>query len=211
MGKCVIFCAGEFDSLPFAIEESDCIIAADGGLRHTQHLGLKPDVILGDFDSLGYTPEGANVFPVEKDDTDAMLAVRRGLALGYKEFVLFGGLDGKRLDHAVANFQTLQFLASHGARGYLVGLAYIVTVIREETVVFPERAEGILSLFCLGPDATGVTLENLQYPLTKGTLTSDFPLGVSNHFTGKSARISVEAGSLLAIWDRINGLPNRCK
>ncbi len=209
MGKCLIFCAGDFDSLPFAIGENDCIIAADGGLMHTQKLGLTPDVILGDFDSLGYTPECANVFPVEKDDTDAMLAVRRGLQLGYKEFILYGSLDGKRLDHTVANFQTLQFLADHGARGYLVGLEYIVTLISQETVTFPEMAEGILSLFCLGPDATGVTLENLYYPLENGTLTCGFPLGVSNHFIGKKARITVEKGSLLAIFDRKNSLPQR--
>ena len=209
MGKCLIFCAGDFDFLPFSVDEKDCIIAADGGLRHTERLGLTADIILGDFDSLGYTPQSANVFPVEKDDTDAMLAVRRGLELGYRDFILYGSLDGKRLDHTVANFQTLQFLADHGARGYLVGLDYIVTVIREETVVFPERAEGILSLFCLGPDATGITLENLQYPLTDGTLTSGFPLGVSNHFIGKAASVTVKNGSLLAIWDRKIGLPTR--
>jgi thiamine pyrophosphokinase len=64
-------------------------------------------------------------------------------------------------------------------------------------------------LFCLGPDAEGVTLENLHYPLTAGRLTSGFPLGVSNHFTGKKARVTVEKGSLLALWDRKNGFPSR--
>ena len=208
MKKCVIFCAGEFDSLVQPIEDS-CIIAADGGLRHVRSLGLTPDIVLGDFDSLGYTPEGANVFPVEKDDTDAMLAVRRGLELGCREFLLYGSLDGKRLDHTVANFQTLQFLTNRGARGYLVGLDYIVTVISGETVTFPKEAQGILSLFCLGPDASGITLEGLQYPLEDGTLTSSFPLGVSNHFLGQEARITVKSGSLLCLWDRANGLPAR--
>ena len=172
-----------------------------------QQLGVTPDVVLGDFDSLGYTPEGANVFPVEKEDTDAILAVRRGLELGCREFLLYGSLDGKRLDHTVANFQTLQFLTDRGARGYLVGIDFIATVISSETVTFSEEAEGILSLFCLGPDASGITLENLQYPLTDGTLTSGFPLGVSNHFVGRQARITVKNGSILAIWDRKNGLP----
>ncbi len=207
MGKCLIFCAGEFDCLAEPIEAGGVVIAADGGLRHVQQLGVTPDVVLGDFDSLGYTPEGANVFPVEKDDTDAMLAVRRGLELGCREFLLYGSLDGKRLDHTVANFQTLQFLTDRGARGYLVGIDYIATVISCETVIFSEEAEGILSLFCLGPDATGITLEGLQYPLTDGTLTSGFPLGVSNHFMGKIARVTVKNGSILAIWDRKNGLP----
>ncbi len=209
MGKCLIFCAGGFDTLLQPVAQGDLVIAADGGLLHTRGLGLTPDATLGDFDSLGYTPEGADVFPVEKDDTDAMLAIRHGLSLGFREFLLYGSLDGKRLDHTVANFQALQFLADHGARGYLVGLEYIATVISGETVTFSEDAEGIVSLFCLGPDASGITLEGLQYPLTDGTLTSGFPLGVSNHFIGQQACITVRSGSLLCLWDRKNGLPIR--
>lgn len=209
MGRCLVFCAGGFDELAQPVAAGDIIIAADGGLVHVQALGLRPDVVLGDFDSLGYTPEGANVFPVEKDDTDAMLAVRRGLELGCREFLLYGSLDGKRLDHTVANFQTLQFLADRGARGYLIGLDYIATVICRETVEFSSHAQGILSLFCLGPDAAGITLKGLQYPLENGTLRCGFPLGVSNHFTGQEASIAVSEGSLLALWDRGNGLPTR--
>ena len=209
MGTCVIFCAAEFDALAAPLASDDYLLAADGGVRHFEKLGRVPHGIIGDFDSLGYVPEGAQVFPVEKDDTDAMLAARKGLELGYRQFLFYGALDGPRLDHTVSNFQTLQFLADRGATGYLIGKDYIITVIREETVVFPEEAEGILSLFCLGPDAEGVTLENLYYPLEKGTLTSSFPLGVSNHFIGKPARISAEKGSLLAMWDRKNGFPMR--
>ena len=209
MGTCLIFCAAQFDGLAAPIGTEDYILAADGGLRHLNQLNLTPHGIIGDFDSLGYIPAGAQVFPVEKDDTDAMLAARKGLELGYRNFIFYGSLDGPRLDHTIANFQTLQFLADHGATGYLVGKDYLVTVIRDETVEFPAEAEGILSLFCLGPDAEGVTLENLHYNLENGTLTSGFPLGVSNHFTGKSARITVKKGSLLALWDRKNGFPKR--
>ena len=209
MKKCLIFCAAEFDRLAAPMEDGDYILAADGGLRHLNQLNIVPNGIIGDFDSLGYVPEGAQVFPVEKDDTDAMLAARKGLELGYQEFLFYGALDGPRLDHTVSNFQTLQFLAGHGAKGYLIGRDYIVTVIKEETVEFPAEAEGILSLFCLGPDAEGITLENLHYPLENGTLTSGFPLGVSNHFIGKSAKITVKSGSLLALWDRKNGFPKR--
>ena len=209
MKKCLIFCAAEFDRLAEAVEGGDYILAADGGLRHLNKLNITPHGIIGDFDSLGYVPEGAQVFPVEKDDTDAMLAARKGLELGYREFLFYGALDGPRLDHTISNFQTLQFLADHGAKGYLIGRDYIVTVIKEETVEFPAAAEGILSLFCLGPDAEGITLENLHYPLENGRLTSGFPLGVSNHFVGKSAKITVKKGSLLALWDRKNGFPKR--
>ncbi len=209
MGDCVIFCAAECRSLARAVGPEDLVIAADGGLKHTQALGIIPDVILGDFDSLGYTPQGANVFPVEKDDTDAMLAVRRGLELGYRSFLLYGGLDGPRLDHTLANFQTLQFLADRDAWGYLVGSSYLVTVVKNGTLRFPAGCRGTVSLFCLGRDATGVTLKGLYYPLQDATLTPGFPLGVSNHFTEKSAEITVTGGSLLVLWDRENGFPQR--
>ncbi len=207
MGKCLIFCAGGFDGLVEAVQKDDCILAADGGLVHVQALGLTPTGILGDFDSLSYVPEGSAVFPVEKDDTDAMLAVKKGLALGHRSFLLYGGLDGPRLDHTIANFQTLQYLCDQGAHGHLIGSRYIATCIKNERLAFPAQAEGIISVFCLGRDAQGVTLTGLKYPLEKGTLTAGFPLGVSNHFTGQPASISVENGSLLVLYDRKNGLP----
>ena len=209
MKKCIIFCAADFDRLAFSIGPGDIVIAADGGLRHAQKLNLQPHIILGDFDSLGFTPAGANVFPVEKDDTDAMLAVRRGLAMGCREFYLYGSLDGPRLDHTIANFQTLQFLADHGADGYLIGKDYIITVVKNGALRFPRGCTGTLSLFCLGPDAHGITLRGLYYPLENGTLTSGFPLGVSNHFTAEPSQITVDDGSLLVMWDRKNGFPER--
>ena len=209
MGKCLIFCAAEFHGLAEKIQKDDFILAADGGLLHLENLGITPNGILGDFDSLGYTPEGSTVFPVEKDDTDAMLAIKKGLELGYREFLLYGSLDGPRLDHTVANFQALQYLADRGATGYLIGKDYIVTCVKEGSLRFAPEASGIISVFCMGHDATGVTIKGLQYPLEGGTLTAGFPLGVSNHFVGKAAEISVESGSLLVLYDRSNGLPQR--
>ena len=206
MKKCVIFCAAEFEGTAVP---ADLVIAADGGLRHCEKLGLSPDVVLGDFDSLGFVPEGALVHPVQKDDTDAMLAVRLGLERGFREFVIYGGLDGPRLDHTVANFQTLQFLADYGAFGYLVGRTHTVTVLKNGALAFSPEAEGIISVFCMGGDAEGVTIRGLQYELENGTLSAGFPLGVSNHFIGKCAEISVQEGSLLIIWDQQNGFPER--
>jgi thiamine pyrophosphokinase len=198
MRNCVIFCAGAFHGLAEPVEGT--VIAADGGLRHLGQLALTADVIIGDFDSLGYVPQNANVFPVEKDDTDAMLAVRKGLELGCDRFVLYGALEGPRLDHTVANFQTLQFLADRGAQGFLVGKDTVVTVIKNGSLVLPALQEGIVSVFCMGRDAAGVTIEGLQYPLENGILSAGFPLGVSNHFVGQEAKISVEDGSLLVLY-----------
>lgn len=209
LAKCVIFCAGGFSGLAEPIRDGDFVIAADGGLTHTDALKITPQVILGDFDSLGYTPRGAQVFPSEKDDTDAMLAVRAGLDAGYREFILYGALEGPRLDHTVASFQTLQYLADHGAKGSLVGQSQIVTVLKNGTLEFPESATGYLSVFCMGADAAGITLKGLKYTLTDGSLSAGFPLGVSNQFNGEAASVTVKDGSLLVIYDRCNGFSGR--
>lgn len=207
MESCVIFCAGGFDGLIEPVKKTDYLLAADGGLRHMEALGLTPNGILGDFDSLGYIPEGGQVFPVEKDDTDAMLAVRKGLEQGFKRFLLYGSLDGSRLDHTVANFQTLQFLADCGAQGYLIGCEYVATVVKNGTLTFDQGCQGVLSVFCMGADAKGVTIQGAKYELENGSLTAGFPLGVSNRFVGKKVSISVEKGSLLVLYHKENGLP----
>lgn len=207
MNTCIIFGAAGFDRLIAPIEDGDYLIAADGGLQHFERLGRKPDAVLGDFDSLGFVPQGAEVFPVQKDDTDLMLALRHGLSRGFTAFSLYGALDGSRLDHTIANLQALSFLRKQGARGYLIGKQYLATVICNEAVRFPAGCQGILSVFCMGAAAHGVTLRGLQYPLENGTLTGDFPLGVSNHFTDAPAEISVQQGALLLLWDAENGFP----
>ena len=202
MNKCIILCAGGFDGLLEKPTENDYIIAADGGYRHAQAQGITPHCILGDFDSLGFVPEGANVFPVEKDDTDAMLAVRHGLSLGYEEFEIYGGMEGDRVDHTIANLQTLFFLKEQGALGWLIGKNQIATVIKNDRLFLPADLEGTVSVFAMGGDAKGVTIKNLHYEAENITLSPAFPLGVSNHCIGKEAEICVNDGTLLIIYDR---------
>ena len=205
MKNCVIFCAGEFDRLEMPLGDA-FVIAADGGYAHTQKLGIQPDLVLGDFDSLGYVPAGARMHPVEKDDTDAMLAIRAGLDAGCTDFVIYGALDGPRLDHTIANLQSLLFLAEHGARGTLVGLHSIITAVQNEAIVFPEDAAGTISLFCMGQPARGVSIRGLKYGLEDGTLSPAYPLGVSNQFLGKESRVTVKDGCVLVLIDRGNGV-----
>ena len=209
MKSCLIFGAAEFDGRLESFPSDALIIAADGGLKHTQALGLCPEVILGDFDSLGYVPRDSRVYPVEKDDTDSMLAVRLGLERGCREFFLYGALDGPRLDHTVANFQTLAFLTAHGARGWLLGRDSIVTVASRERLDFSPDCRGILSLFALGTEVRDLNIRGLHYPLEHGSLRCDFPLGVSNAFDGTAAQLEVGDGLLLAMWDRSCGLCRR--
>ena len=135
--------------------------------------------------------------PVEKDDTDMMLAVKEGLAAGERVFHLYGGMGGERTDHTIANLQTLLYLARRGAQGYLYGRRETYTAICGGSLTWEARDTGILSVFCLGADARGVRITGGQYPLEDAVLTAEFPLGVSNHFVGRPITVSVEQGSLL--------------
>ena len=125
---CFIFGAGSFYGLPVAPRKEDYVIAADGGWNTCRELGIEPDLLLGDFDSMQDVPAFDHIrrVPVEKDDTDMMLAVKEGLAGHHREFHLYGGLGGKRSAHTIANLQTLVYLAEHAARGWLYGQGLVV-------------------------------------------------------------------------------------
>ena len=202
MGKCIIFCAAGFDGLLEPIGEEDFVIAADGGYAALQAIGVAPDFVMGDFDSLGHTPAHPNVetHPTMKDDTDMMLAVRWALAHGYRRLALYGGLGGARLDHTLANLQTLRYIADHGALGWLTGEGWVVTAVRNGALRFGAEARGFLSVFCSGDTARGVTLRGLKYELEDAALTCGVPLGVSNEFLGKPALVRVADGCLFVLW-----------
>lgn len=181
----------------------DYVIAADRGFDSLMAYGVNPDLAVGDFDSLGHTPNHPNVIrlPAEKDDTDMVYALRKGLELGYRRFILLGGVGG-RLEHTLGNLQLLDWLALHGAQGFLAGEKTAATCIRDGGMIaFPASMTGYLSAFCNSGRAEGVNLEGLKYPLTDYTLTGDFPLGVSNQFLGEEARVSVKKGSLILVWE----------
>ena len=199
MKRCFIFAAGSFYGLREAPKAGDVIIAADAGFRLCRELGLTPDLLLGDFDSMEEPKDFAHLIrvPVEKDDTDTMLAVKTGLERGETEFHIYGGMGGRRTDHTIANFQALLYLARRGAQGWLYGQGERYTAVCGGTVTFPARDRGILSVFCLGVDARDVSIQGGQYPLHHAVLTAEFPLGVSNHFVGQPITVSVRDGSLL--------------
>ena len=198
---CCIFAAGQIADAEVKIPESAFMIAADAGLLFLRKRGISPDLIVGDFDSLGEKPTGENVVyhRPEKDDTDTMLAVREGLARGYDRFLIYGALGG-RLDHTLANLQTLGFLCAHGARGYLVGEGSAVTAFRSGGLAFRDTLRGTVSVFALGADAEGVFERGLKYALDDYTMSAAFPIGVSNEFTGAPSEITVRDGTLLVLW-----------
>ncbi len=199
-GRCIIIGAGpveQGDLAAAALTGQDFIIAADAGYLTCKRLGIAPNLIMGDFDSAPMPQAEVPVLthPAEKDDTDSMLAVKHGLGLGYSEFVLLGGLGG-RLDHTLANIQTLHYIARAGGRGTLYGGDTTLTTVREGSLTL-RRSPHIVSVFALDGPCYGVTERGLYYLLEEATVTGSFPIGVSNLFAEETATISVREGTLL--------------
>jgi thiamine pyrophosphokinase len=198
---CHIVGAGAFSQRSIPRVKGDFVIAADGGYSHLSAISVKADMVIGDFDSLPSIPDlpGLLAYPPEKDETDMMLAVREGMRRGHDLFMIYGGTGG-RLDHTLANIQTLAYIAASGKAGYLIGSDTVLTVIRNRGIEFLDHMRGIISVFCLGDAASGVSIRGLKYELAGARLTGTLPLGVSNEFTGRPGRVEVKDGTLLILW-----------
>lgn len=194
MGKAVIVGGG--DRCRIDVPEGSLVIAADRGLRYCTEQGIVPDMVIGDFDSLGYVPDGDNVVvvPCEKDDTDTMLAVKKAVSVGCDELIIYGGMGG-RLSHTIANIQTLVYARSQGADAVLAGDDCTVRLCSEGTYVH----EGYFSLFALS-DTADVEITGARYS-GRFTLERTFPLGVSNRADGAFG-IKVICGDVLMIMDK---------
>jgi thiamine pyrophosphokinase len=183
--------------------ERPFVVAADAGAETALRLGFVPDVVVGDFDSLG---EPALIelktrqiaverHPTDKDETDGQLAVERALAAGPDELLLIGFLGGPRLDQEVAN---ILLLTSVPAVAVLVDGANECRLVRsgEKCAWIPERNE-IVSLLPVGGDAHGVRTYGLRWQLNGDTLRLGSTRGVSNEPLAEHVGVELAAGSLL--------------
>ena len=192
-----------FQIIKKRISPEDYIIAADGGLLYAERLGVIPDCVLGDFDSLGYVPDCADeVYPSKKDDTDTMLAVREAIARGFTEATLCCALGG-RLDHTLSNLQSLVFAREHGLSLRLVSADTEIYVLRNSRLTLPRREGFSLSVFSYSERSRGVCLRGVKYPLDDAELSSAFPLGVSNAWQDETADVSVAEGTLLIVLSQL--------
>lgn len=199
--RCFIFGALDVAQIPEYPAQGDYVIAADRGYDVAVSLGVKPDLVVGDFDSRGTAPDFPDLvrLNVRKDDTDVGHAIELAMDKGYRDFVIYGAVGG-RLDHTVANIQLASLVADRGGSAVFCGEQNL-TVIRNAAFSLPLRDSGRVSVFALSEQAYGVQICGLSYELHDGVLTRNVPLGVSNAFVGKQASVSVEDGELLIIWD----------
>ncbi|HAK58504.1 MAG TPA: thiamine diphosphokinase [Lachnospiraceae bacterium] len=203
---CYIFGAGERSPKSITLSPDDLVIAADGGFDYLEEIGLRADIVLGDFDSvISYDlPSDAIRYPRDKDDTDMMLAIKLGLSKGYKEFIIFGGLGG-RLDHSLGNIQLLLYLSKNGATGTLYAKDYAVKAVSGGSIVLGKDpvfnfAGNLCSVFALDRHCHNVTITGLKYEVSGADWYNHIPIGVSNEFTGKRAVISCTKGSIAVLW-----------
>ena len=189
--------------------EKTLVIAADRGLLFLDSIGIVPDLVMGDFDSLpeGYAGRWQRLhpdavverFPPEKDYTDTELAARAAAKRGCDE-IEFIGVTGRRLDHTIGAIGTLALLLETGVKAAVLDPHNRITLHKEPFSLQRAKQWGkYVSFFAWGGDVTGLTLTGFRYPLDGFTLTGTGCLTVSNEITEETAHVSFSSGLLLMV------------
>ena len=186
--------------------EGDLVIAADSGYHTARALGVKIDLLLGDFDSIGAIPHEVGMeiqqVPVEKDFTDTQLAVEIALERGADDMIIIGGLSG-RLDHTLSTLAVLEDLYARGCRNAVItdGQSRARYLKASSTLIARSDCR-YLSLVAVDETVKGVTVEGCKYPLKNATLRRRNQFAVSNEITGNVAFIAVKKGGVYVIESR---------
>ncbi len=223
--RTIIISGGKIEDT-FALEwlhknHYDLLIAADSGMEFLYRNQIMPDVIAGDFDSVGdeayqffvesaegtgdknlkKKPEILRLNPI-KDDTDTEFVIREAIRRGATSISILGG-TGTRLDHVLGNVHLLGISLEYGVSIELVDTHNRIRMIRDKLVLEKETQFGeFVSVLPFGGDATGVTLEGFKYPLENATMKTFSSLGISNEIVEEQAVVRVREGVLLVIESR---------
>ena len=196
----------DVDFLISYIKNTDLFICADGGARYARVLSVKPDVLLGDFDSLDedtlnyFKTIGTKIFryPVAKDYTDTQLAIDKAIEMGSNEMVLLGVI-GSRLDHTLANISMLYYLYERGVKAEIVNENNRIILLKGKNVLKGKKGGTISFIPFLG-DVKKITLRGFYYNLDEAELPKDISLGISNIFLGEEGYIDTGDDYILAIY-----------
>lgn len=189
----------------------DCILAADRGMEFCYRNQIKPDVILGDYDSADKTILEAfrrqsviewHQYQPEKDYTDSEIAIGKAMERNSSEIHILGG-TGTRLDHVLGNIQLLMQPLAKDIPCFLIDFHNRIRLLKERAVLRKSQQFGTyVSLLPLTTEVTGVTLTGMKYPLQDAAFTSDNTLGVSNEIVEDEAVIDLKNGILIMIESR---------
>lgn len=218
MRRAIIFANGELNistSLLNKIQPDDLIIAADGGAQHCRQLGITPQVVIGDFDSL--QPEDISAlqncavqmirYPRNKDETDLELALQYATEQGCQQVLVIGAL-GARWDMSLANLLLTAHPSFAGLQVRLIDSLQELTLLRggKSHTLYGSPGD-TLSLIPIAAHAEGITTQGLEYPLNDETLYFGSPRGVSNVFSTQCVSVSIRTGLLMCVIIRHGGIP----
>lgn len=188
-----------YEKIKEYINKDDYFVYCDGGLKHMEKLGVKPNLIVGDFDSFENPNMDSEtiVLPCEKDDTDTCHALKVCIERGFKDF-LFVGCIGERMDHTMGNVSLLIMLKEKGLSGIMLDDYSEISIVKDEECI--DDSFSYFSLITLSDISEGITIKNAKYPLENASIKSGFQLGISNEvIKGQTAEVSCKNGNLLLI------------
>ncbi len=203
MNRCIIIGGADinnYDYIKSCLRADDFFVFCDSGLKHMSNLQVRPNLIVGDFDS--YDDPKLDIetitLPTEKDDTDTFYAAKEMLKRGFDEFLLIGVI-GARLDHSLANISILLYLTSLNKKASIIDDYSEMEIVSGTPVSIPDKYS-FFSLINISGTANGITIKNAKYNLENATIGCEYQYGVSNEILpGKVAAVSVKDGCLLLI------------
>lgn len=201
------------------------IIAADAGYRHLDSRGIVPNIVIGDFDSLGYVPKEdkqASVqlkedvdagtpkmlrvmqYPQDKDKSDLELAIDEALNMKPQILMIYGAL-GKRLDMTLSSIQMLSHIADHRVGVFCVGEKEACVVVNGPSefglgIPNDDSLDKTISIFSLTDVSLVEASQGLKWPYTNTAITNSMSLGVSNVITANPMKIKVKMGKILLVF-----------
>ena len=201
--RCVIICASPYSQPDFireSIDVNDYVICADGGFDTALKAGVKPDIVIGDFDSKKKESDvniKSIVLPVEKDDTDGIYCVRYAMSEGFEEFLILGATGG-RADHMYANLSLLKFIYKKNGYGILEDKFTYIMYTEEKLIIRSEKGKTV-SVLPFGCESAEVTLKGFKYKADRLVMDSVFPIGISNVAVSDDAEVCVHSGGVIVI------------
>ena len=216
MNKIGIIVSGGAIEAPFTLDffkniSAEVCIAVDRGLEFLYHAGISPTHIVGDFDSID--PKVISYYKAEtqipirefnpvKDASDTEIGIRLAIELGVKELWILGG-TGTRIDHVMANIQSLKIVANAGVKAYLLDAHNRISLLEEAAVLKRENAFGkYFSVFALASAVEGLNIRGAKYPLENHRLEPHDSLTVSNQFAEDEVIIEFESGIIILMETR---------